>query len=127
MINVVAYTDGGFNNITKTNAYGSFKIFSDIEEILKRIDYAGLSSSNEAEYKTLIRLLSFLLENYPEDIDVKIFSDSKLMVMQVNNLWEVRANNLKEFHSVAKGLFSEFNSISLKWVPRKIIVKQLGH
>ncbi len=124
---VVCFVDGGFNNKTKSNGYGSFKVLSAEEEVIKRLDYVGLSSSNEAEYETLIRLLKYLIENYHEDVTVKIFADSKLMVMQVNRLWEVKAQNLKQFHSLVSGLFTEFNDISLSWIPRTIIVKQLGH
>jgi ribonuclease HI len=127
VMNIIAYTDGGYNNINKSNAYGSFKVFSEKEEILKRIEYNFIHSSNEAEYQTIIELLHFLKENYPEDIDVKIFADSKLMVNQITGLWKVRAENIKAFHETATGLFFSFDKISLDWVTRKIIVKQLGH
>ncbi len=127
MIELACFSDGGCNNITKTNAYGSFKILSDKEEVVKRLYYDSLTSSNEAEYETMIRLLSYLMENYSDDTPINIFADSKLVVMQINKKWEVRDSRMKEFHSVASGLFSQFKNIKLIWVPRNVIVKQLGH
>jgi ribonuclease HI len=127
MINLLCYTDGGYDNVNKSNAYGSFKIFTDKEEVLKRITYDFIKSSNEAEYQTIIELMHYIRENYPEEIDIKIFADSKLMVNQINGIWKVKAENIKTFHETASGLFYSFNSISLVWITRKIIVKQLGH
>lgn len=127
MIDLICFTDGGFNNLTKTNGYGSFKIFSNNEEIVKRMDLAGISSSNEAEYLTLIRLLQYIKENYPEDITIKIFGDSKLIVNQVNGIWKIREERLFPYYKTSTDLFNSFKSITLVWVPRNIIVKQLGH
>ena len=127
MISLICFCDGGCNNVTKSNAYGSFKIFSDKEEVLKRTEYNFIKSSNEAEYQTFMDLLYYIKENFPENIDVKIFSDSMLLVNQVNKRWNVKADNMLIFNGSAVNLFNSFDSISLEWVTRKIIVKQLGH
>lgn len=127
MIELTCFCDGGCNNTTKSNAYGSFKIFSDKEELVKRINYGFVNSSNEAEYQTLIELLKYIKENYPYEIRIKIFGDSKLIVNQVNGTWKLKEERLFPYYKMATDLFSSFEHVSLVWVPRKIIVKQLGH
>lgn len=127
MIELICFTDGGYDNNRKRNGYGSFKIFNGEEETLKRFRFDFIESSNEAEYETFIYLLHYLLENVPRDCNIKVFSDSQLLVNQVNKKWRVKSPNLKEFNETAVSLFDEFDNMSLTWVPRRLIVKQLGH
>lgn len=122
---VTCYTDGGCDNTVKSNAYGSFAIYDNSGCIYKvRLDQPS-QTSNEAEYDTLLSLLNYLVENNIRD--VQIFSDSKLVVNQVNGGWKVMAENLKQRRKRAVELINQLNSVRLSWVSRKVIVSILGH
>jgi ribonuclease HI len=73
------------------------------------------ATNNEAEYYGLLRALTLV----PKTAEVHIYSDSKLVVNQVNGRWktkEVRLNKLKE---KAQELLKQFTDVSLKWLPRE--------
>ena len=69
-------------------------------------------TSNEAEYIAVIEALERALSG---DI---IFSDSRLVVSQLNNTWRVKASNLRKYHLRAAELLSTKN-IEVRWVSRE--------
>lgn len=126
-MDLVCYTDGGYNNVSKTNGYGSFRIYDPALDVIIRLKFDTINSSNEAEYQTMIELLKYLLEFYPLESNVSIYSDSKMMVNQLNKLWQVRAENLMPLYLMADTLMEKFNNITLTWVGRSNLVRELGH
>ncbi len=121
-----AYVDGGYDNISKRNPYYSFKVYDDNDQLLcwSVREFANAITSNEAEYQGLIGLLVYLARmNYMKPIT--IYSDSKLMVNQVNGNWKIRANNLQQLYNVVDAIIGI--DYTLVWVPREEIVKELGH
>lgn len=78
-------------------------------------------SNNFAEYLALIHAL-----NYASEADyknVEIYSDSKLIVEQVNGRWKVKSSDLKELaeRSIArvKDLRKHGIQFTLTWIPRE--------
>lgn len=125
---LTCYADGGCNNLTKSNGYGSFKvIYEDGEEVVKRLEFPDIKSSNEAEYNTLIHLLDYLMHVPEEFLDVDIYMDSKLVCEQVNGNWNVNAENIKPLNKLAIELIDVLDCCTLIWVPRKNLVRELGH
>ena len=62
-------------------------------------------TNNHAEYAALIRLLEILFQNNVRN--VIIFSDSKLVVNQTNQVWSVESNDLRPLMSTAYGLLTQ--------------------
>jgi len=81
----------------------------------------GLSTNNEAEYYALIRGLQTAIEMKLDE--VSIFSDSKLVVEQVNGNWKVREPRLIILYQGAKRLmellFESISSCTLAYIPRR--------
>ena len=129
MDKLVCYVDGGCDNATHSNAYGSFKIYKDDKEIEHlRFNFKQLRTSNETEYGSLITLVKFLAQNYNgDDYEYEIYTDSKLMFSQLTGGWRVLAENLKSLYKVAKSSLKEIKNYRLYWVPREEIFKRLGH
>lgn len=69
-------------------------------------------TNNEMEYQALIKALE--LANSGD----KIFSDSKLIVNQVNEEWKVKDKGLGLYCDKAKELKKRKN-ITLTWIPRE--------
>ncbi len=85
----------------------------------------GDKTNNEAEYHALLQLLSILRDHLPRrdgDLrtmgDVKICSDSELLVKQVNGEYKVREERLKKLRDGAKQMIDEVESVALEWIPR---------
>lgn len=129
MEKLICYVDGGCDNSSHSNAYGSFRIYDENEEEERahiKFNLKYLKTSNEAEYGSLITLLMFLNQNY-QDHEYEIYTDSKLMFSQLTGGWRVLAGNLKPLYTRAKASLKEIKNYRLYWVPREEIVKRLGH
>ena len=88
----------------------------------------GDKTNNEAEYLALIRLLSLLSTNRfgrtggkmpGTNEHVRILSDSKLVVNQVNGEWKVDDERLTKLWEEAQSLAIKVGQIILEWVPRE--------
>lgn len=73
-------------------------------------------TNNEAEYQGLIQALSYVKKNNTSKII--IYSDSQLIVNQVNGTYMVREARLKTFHSQATNLI-KYRNVELRWIPRE--------
>lgn len=104
------YTDGGSLNNPGQAAY-AFVIYSDGKILHKQNERIGIASNNVAEYTALIRALEYIklhVSRYTFHVTrIDIFSDSLLMVSQVNGLFKVKNANIKDLHTKIKFLEME--------------------
>ncbi|PKA48496.1 hypothetical protein AXF42_Ash021612 [Apostasia shenzhenica] len=75
------------------------------------------ATNNQAEYEALIAGLNFALSMAVKRIQV--FSDSLLVVNQVNHAFETKDEVLKKYLQLAKSLISLFEDFSLTHIPRE--------
>ena len=85
-----------------------------VDQISKAI---GPATHNVAEYQALIEGLMLARAHGIERI--RVFTDSELVVDQVNGVSAVREAHLHELHEVASGLRAGFKSFRISWVPRE--------
>lgn len=77
----------------------------------------GSGTNNQAEY---LALIASLREAHRQNIThLSVFSDSQLMVNQVNGEWEVKDGRLKPLCDEAQGLARMFVTFVLTHVPRE--------
>lgn len=124
---IKCYVDGGYRNDgskdSNLSGYGSYKFYLENGLTETRSFKLPLArSNNEAEYLSLIELLTSGLESFNDKII--IYMDSQLVVNQVNNRWKVNYKNLQILLDKIKSLNLNFE---LEWIPRESIVKELGH
>jgi probable phosphoglycerate mutase len=86
-------------------------------KILSR--YIGIRTNNVAEYSGLI-----VAVKYAKDLgctNIKIHSDSQLVVNQVNGGWKVKSGDLRPLVSEARNLLVRFFPMAweLVWIPRE--------
>jgi ribonuclease HI len=83
--------------------------------------YLENCSNNFAEYLALIQALNYAME--ADYRIVELYSDSKLIVEQVNGRWKVKSSDLVELAQSAIGRVEKMRkhgrSISLTWIPRE--------
>ncbi len=111
------YTDGACRGNPGTGGAGAV-ITDNRENILwegKR--YLGHCTNNIAEYKALILGLEGALQNGYKNLEV--YLDSELLARQVNGLYKVKNENLKELMRQVQALLASFDNIQVKHVPRR--------
>ena len=110
------YVDGGIR-YSDTNVMVGIMIKKGRTIIKKYAICLGFTGTNNiAEYSAILVGLGECKRNKLDDIIV--YSDSKLVINQLNNKWKVTVKDLRMFYTEAKTLIEEFEKIKLKWVPR---------
>ncbi len=74
------------------------------------------STNNVAEYTGTIRVL--ITNNYQNE-NIVIKGDSRLVINQLKNNYQVRAANIIPLYLKAKSLVSRFKCIQFEWIPRE--------
>ena len=115
------YFDGGAVPNPGKSACGIF-VKEDRDTFQKRIGYGtylGLGTNNQAEYKGLIQSLKYCRDQ--QITECEIFSDSKLVVEQINGRWKVKEPTLIELYKEAKEIMNEHSKIGkvkITWIRR---------
>lgn len=117
MSTLTIYTDGGARGNPGPAASG-FVIFTESGELVTEQGvFIGNTTNNVAEYTALIRGLAVCLENGGTNITV--FSDSQLLVKQLNGEYKVRAPHLQPLYEAVKKAATEFVTIKYTHVRRE--------
>ena len=85
--------------------------------ILEVSDYVGKTTNNVAEYLSLIRGLEEVLMLKTKE--VSFFSDSELLVKQINGEYKVKNEGLRPLFLHAKALISKFDKFSISHTVRE--------
>ncbi len=109
------YTDGGSLNNPGQAAY-AFVIYKDSILITSRAERIGIATNNIAEYTGLIKaleetkkLLSSIKNLESKISSIEVYSDSSLMVNQLNGLFKVKNSKIREFVFKIRSLEGEIN------------------
>lgn len=95
---ITVFTDGGARGNPGPAAIGVYIINDQKEVLYSRGEKIGIATNNIAEYKAVIKALTWLLDN--EEIAIKNSSirfmlDSQLVANQINGLFKVKNPNLR--------------------------------
>lgn len=111
------FTDGGARGNPGPAGIGAV-IFDEHENIIGEIsEYIGKTTNNQAEYKALIAGLEKAKNIGAEEIEV--FSDSELMVKQLNREYKVKDKNLAPLFMMAHNISLGFEKIVFKHIRRE--------
>lgn len=121
-MDIKIYTDGGSLNNPGPAAY-AFIIYLNEKIIFKQAEKIGVATNNVAEYTALIKALEKIKELMVKSLDVKsivFFSDSFLMINQINGLFKVKNAVIREFILKIRILEQEIKlPIIYKHIPRE--------
>jgi len=124
------YTDGGSKGNPGQASIGMI-FYLDNKTIFQHKEKIGVATNNDAEYTALIKALEILnpksqnpnkllIANLQNIKKIQFFSDSKLMVNQVNGLFKVKNGKIKEYILKIRTLEQEINlPISYHFIPRE--------
>lgn len=113
---LVANIDGGARGNPGPAAYGVIIRNSKGEELAPLKGYLGIQTNNFAEYSGLLAALEFAVrEKYPS---LKIYSDSELLVRQMQGSYKVNNVALRELFARAQLLVRKLQFFSIEHIPR---------
>jgi ribonuclease HI len=112
------YTDGGSKGNPGPSSIGGIGYLNG-EKIFEFKKSIGVATNNDAEYKALIEALE-QIKNIKKINKINFYSDSRLMVNQVNGLFKVKNGKIKEYILKIRVLEQEINlPISYHYIPRE--------
>jgi ribonuclease HI len=117
------YTDGGAKGNPGPAAIGMV-FYLDGKETFRHREDIGVTTNNVAEYTAIIRALEklkSLITNYKLQITkIEFYSDSSLLINQVNGLFKVKNAKIREFIMKIRILEQEIGlPISYHLIPRE--------
>jgi len=114
------FTDGGSLGNPGPSGIG-FAIYLG-EKVIETFSLnIGYSTNNQAEYKALIAALKAVKKHLHKEVEkIVVYSDSKLMVSQINGLYKVKNQLIKElFLEVKKELAAIDKPVVFIHIPRE--------
>jgi ribonuclease HI len=114
---MTVYVDGGARGNPGPAAIG-FVVYDDAQQELYRFGaHIGNHTNNYAEYMALIEALGYL-ESACNDAVATIYSDSQLIVRQVNGQYKVRDSTLKSLHHRASQMIKNIHGLHIAHIRR---------
>jgi ribonuclease HI len=111
------HTDGASRGNPGDAAY-AYVISRDDETLIEEADCLGQMTNNQAEYTALVRALEHALELGPHH-RLLIYSDSELMVKQMNGEYRVKNEELRGLYEEACQLRARFDGpVTIRHVRR---------
>ena len=111
-----AYSDGGARGNPGPAAIGVVLCDSEKEVILEFKQAIGETTNNTAEYEAMIKALELAAEKGAESVEC--FSDSELLVKQLNGEYKVKKKHLRELFKELKRKEEAFKEVAYKNVRR---------
>lgn len=106
---VSIYTDGGSRGNPGPAAYGWVVYDQNKTIIQKQSKFLGVKTNNQAEYLGLLAALTWLKNNQHRFTSAHLYSDSQLLVKQIENHYKVKSKNIKPLFSTAQKLIDQIS------------------
>lgn len=119
MNKLTLYTDGASRG-NPGPAAAAWLILQGTKVLESEVRVLGEKTNNFAEYSALISALS-ATKKYgdPKTTELEVFSDSNLVISQMNGRYKVRSADLKPLYEEAKKIAETFACVTFTHVPRE--------
>ncbi len=114
---LVAYIDGGARGNPGPAGYGVAIEDEMGRPVAELSEYLGKQTNNYAEYSGLLAALAYTLKH--QFTAIKVYSDSELMVNQINGKYKVNHPVLKELHARAMRKIDDLEAFEINHVLRE--------
>jgi len=120
---VSIYTDGGSRGNPGPSGFG-VAVYDDSKKVIAQISkFVGIKTNNEAEYLAFLDAILWVkdnLNNY-EISSLDFYSDSQLLVRQMQGKYKVKAPTILPLYREAVSLLSKINiSYNFHEIPREL-------
>ncbi|MEM0094655.1 MAG: ribonuclease HI family protein [Candidatus Micrarchaeaceae archaeon] len=108
MASIYIYTDGAARGNPGPSASG-YLIFDGKHSLLsKRAIFNGVKTNNFAEYMAVIKALGWVAANLGVKNSINLYSDSELVVKQLNGQYRIKSREMQKLSNEAKRLSALF-------------------
>jgi len=114
---LVIFIDGACSGNPGHSGIGIVLCDEDSKPIKKYFKYIGETTNNVAEYMALVFALQESLFNNVRN--VRIYSDSELLVRQINGIYKVKNAQLFLIYQLAENLIKHFTSFHFEHIDRE--------
>lgn len=111
------HVDGASRGNPGEAGFGVHVTAADGREVASLFGYLGKATNNVAEYQALLHGLRFAIARGATAVEV--FSDSELLVRQLEGRYRVKNAGLVPLHREAQGLLARFARARVSHVPRE--------
>lgn len=112
------HIDGASRGNPGEAGFGVHVATADGAELAGLYGYLGRATNNVAEYQALLHALRYALARGAQR--VRIFSDSQLVVRQVEGTYKVKHPDMIPLHRQARALLGRFEEATVSHVPREL-------
>lgn len=112
------YTDGAARGNPGPSASG-FAVFRGIKKVHSDFAYNGETTNNTAEYKAVMNALEWCLASLPGDSVIELYSDSELVVKQLNGIYKTRSKEMMRMKMEVIGIVRRIGRVSFHNLPRE--------
>jgi ribonuclease HI len=109
--------DGASRGNPGQAGFGVHVTAPDGSEVASLFGYLGTATNNVAEYQALLHGLRFALAHGARSVEV--YSDSELLVRQIEGRYRVKNAGLVPLHREARALLARFERAGVSHVPRE--------
>jgi phosphoribosylglycinamide formyltransferase-1 len=113
---IIIYADGGSRGNPGPAAAAFTLTDSQGKQLMAKAFFLGENTNNVAEYTAVIKALEHAKQYVPERIS--IFSDSELLVQQLNGGYKVRSEVIRPLFKQVLTMLKEFGSYEVKHIMR---------
>jgi formyltetrahydrofolate-dependent phosphoribosylglycinamide formyltransferase len=113
---IIAYTDGGSRGNPGPAAAAFVLTDSAGTRLCAKACFLGEATNNVAEYTAVIKAIEAAIEIGPKHL--AIFSDSELLVRQVNGQYKVKSDQIRPLFSRVVTMLNELAGWKVQFVPR---------
>ncbi|HUU15077.1 MAG TPA: ribonuclease HI family protein [Terriglobia bacterium] len=114
---IVLYIDGGSRGNPGPAAYAVVVKDAAGNPSTAFSKFLGPTTNNVAEYQGLLAGLDYALRHH--HTKAKVFSDSELLVRQIQGRYKVKSPDLKPLHERARGMIARLEAFSIEHVRRE--------
>ncbi len=114
---ILIHTDGAAKGNPGPAGIGCIAYKKDGTVLFEHFRYIGETTNNVAEYRALIEGLTRALEE--KVTDVRVASDSQLLVRQIHGLYRVKQPHLQKLFDEVAQLSRRFDHFEINHVPRE--------
>ena len=109
---ITLYTDGAARGNPGPSASG-YMAHRDGKVVSKHFSYNGVETNNYAEYRAVILALEWCRDSLkdPKETDIRLYSDSELVIRQINGRYKVKSGKLMEMNGIVRTLASHFKKL----------------
>jgi formyltetrahydrofolate-dependent phosphoribosylglycinamide formyltransferase len=115
---IIVYTDGGSRGNPGPAAAGFVLSDEAGAELKRKAIFLGRTTNNVAEYTAIIKAVEEAMKIGGRDLE--IFSDSELLVRQINGQYKVKSENIRPLYRRSMALLGKFNRWQISHVKREM-------